>query len=151
MFFVKVLRSVNSIPRSQASERRSCSDKQAHLAREPRGDGPHVAATRSGRQEYRALVAQWKAQRAAERPTTAKLRARLRPPAESCNAHHASACQSWSSVSQLSVRSTAPYTNHLTPSRLHGELDYRTPNEIEAEYYAGLESPRLATASHGKH
>lgn len=31
------------------------------------------AATRSGRQEYRALVAQWKAQQAAKRPKTAKL------------------------------------------------------------------------------
>jgi IS30 family transposase len=31
------------------------------------------AATRSGRQEYRAMVAQWKAQQAAKRPKTAKL------------------------------------------------------------------------------
>ena len=31
------------------------------------------AATRSGKQEYRALVAQWKAQQAAKRPRTAKL------------------------------------------------------------------------------
>ena len=31
------------------------------------------AATRSGKQEYRALVAQWKAQQAAKRPETAKL------------------------------------------------------------------------------
>ena len=31
------------------------------------------AATRSGRLEYRALVAQWKAQQAAKRPKTAKL------------------------------------------------------------------------------
>jgi IS30 family transposase len=31
------------------------------------------AATRSGRQEYRAVVAQWKAQQAAKRPKTAKL------------------------------------------------------------------------------
>ena len=31
------------------------------------------AATRSGKQEYRALVAQWKAQQAAKRPKTAKL------------------------------------------------------------------------------
>lgn len=38
------------------------------------------AATRSGKQEYRALVAQWKAQQAAKRPKTAKLvsNARLR-------------------------------------------------------------------------
>ena len=33
------------------------------------------AATRSGKQEYRALVAQWKAQQAAKRPKTAKLAA----------------------------------------------------------------------------
>ncbi|MDF6104092.1 helix-turn-helix domain-containing protein, partial [Gordonia hongkongensis] len=31
------------------------------------------AATRSGKLEYRALVAQWKAQQAAKRPKTAKL------------------------------------------------------------------------------
>ena len=31
------------------------------------------AATRSGKQEYRALVAQWKAQQTAKRPKTAKL------------------------------------------------------------------------------
>lgn len=31
------------------------------------------AATRSGKQEYRALVAQWKAQQAAKRPKTARL------------------------------------------------------------------------------
>src|SRR5699024_147120 len=31
------------------------------------------AATRSGKQEYRAMVAQWKAQQAAKRPKTAKL------------------------------------------------------------------------------
>lgn len=24
---------------------------------------------------------------------------------------------------------------------LHGELDMRTPTEVEAEYYAGLETP----------
>ena len=31
------------------------------------------AATRSGKQEYRAVVAQWKAQQAAKRPKTARL------------------------------------------------------------------------------
>ncbi|PMB96877.1 IS30 family transposase, partial [Brevibacterium luteolum] len=36
------------------------------------------AATRSGKLEYRATVAQWKAQEAAKRPKTAKLVANLR-------------------------------------------------------------------------
>jgi transposase InsO family protein len=34
--------------------------------------------------------------------------------------------------------------------RLHGELGMLTPLEVEAAHYADLESPRLATASHGK-
>jgi transposase InsO family protein len=34
--------------------------------------------------------------------------------------------------------------------RLHGELGMLTPQEVEDGHYADLESPRLATASHGK-
>lgn len=34
--------------------------------------------------------------------------------------------------------------------RLNGELGMRTPLEAEAAYCADLESPRLATAGHGK-
>ena len=35
--------------------------------------------------------------------------------------------------------------------RLHGELGYRTPIEIESQHDADLETPALATASLGKH
>ncbi len=46
---------------------------------------------------------------------------------------------------------TLEYVWCCNNQRLHGELGYRTPAEAEAEYYGGLEPPRLATASHGKH
>jgi putative transposase len=35
--------------------------------------------------------------------------------------------------------------------RLHSELGYRTPTEVEAAYYADLEPPETATAALEKH
>jgi transposase InsO family protein len=56
----------------------------------------------------------------------------------------------WRTVEQVEL-ATLEWVWWWENPRLNGELDYRTPNEIEAEYYAGLESPMEALASHGKH
>jgi transposase InsO family protein len=55
----------------------------------------------------------------------------------------------WRTVEQVEL-ATLEWVWWWNNQRLHGELDYRTPIEVEASHYADLESPRLATASHGK-
>ncbi len=55
----------------------------------------------------------------------------------------------WRTVEQVEL-ATLEWVWWWNNVRLHGELDYRTPAEIEAEHYADHESPRLAPASHGK-
>ncbi|CAN5192917.1 hypothetical protein BH09ACT3_BH09ACT3_15590 [soil metagenome] len=55
----------------------------------------------------------------------------------------------WRTVEQVEL-ATLEWVCWWNNQRLHGELDYRTPTEVEAGYYADLESPGLATASHGK-
>ena len=54
----------------------------------------------------------------------------------------------WRSLEQVEL-ATLEWVWWFNNQRLHSELDYRTPAEVEAEYYAGT-SPVLATASHGK-
>lgn len=54
----------------------------------------------------------------------------------------------WLSVEQVEL-ATLEWVWRFNNHRLHSELDYRTPAEVEAEYYAG-KSPVLATATHGK-
>lgn len=55
----------------------------------------------------------------------------------------------WRTVEQVEL-ATVEYVWWWNNQRLHSELGYRTPAEVETEYYAGLESPVMATASHGK-
>jgi transposase InsO family protein len=55
----------------------------------------------------------------------------------------------WRTVEQVEL-ATLEWVWWWNNERLHGELDYLTPHEVEAAHYADLESPRLATASHGK-
>ena len=55
----------------------------------------------------------------------------------------------WRTVEQVEL-ATLEWVWWWNNQRLHGELDYRTPTEVEAGHYADLESPGLATASHGK-
>jgi len=55
----------------------------------------------------------------------------------------------WRTVEQVEL-ATLEWVWWWNNQRLHGELDYRTPAEIEAAHYADHESPRLAPASHGK-
>src|SRR5690606_22132357 len=55
----------------------------------------------------------------------------------------------WRTVEQVEL-ATLEWVWWWNNERLHGELHYRTPAEVEAAHYADLESPRLATASHGK-
>jgi putative transposase len=55
----------------------------------------------------------------------------------------------WRTVEQVEL-ATAEYVWWWNNQRLHSELGYRTPAEVETEYYADLESPVMATASHGK-
>ncbi len=55
----------------------------------------------------------------------------------------------WRTVEQVEL-ATLEWVWWWNNERLHGELDYRTPAEVEAQHYADHESPRLATASHGK-
>ena len=55
----------------------------------------------------------------------------------------------WRTVEQVEL-ATLEWVWWWNNQRLHGELEYRTPIEVEARHYADLESPRLATASHGK-
>ena len=55
----------------------------------------------------------------------------------------------WRTIEQVEL-ATLEWVWWWNNQRLHGELGLRTPHEVEARYYADLESPRLATASHGK-
>ncbi len=53
----------------------------------------------------------------------------------------------WRSVEHVEL-ATLEWVWWFNNQRLHSELDYRTPAEIEAEYYAE-NTPVLATAGHG--
>jgi transposase InsO family protein len=55
----------------------------------------------------------------------------------------------WRTVEQVEL-ATVEYVWWWNNQRLHSELGYRTPAEVETAYYADLESPVMATASHGK-
>ena len=55
----------------------------------------------------------------------------------------------WRTVERVEL-ATLEWVWWWNNQRLHGELGLLTPHEVEARYYADLESPRLATASHGK-
>ncbi len=54
----------------------------------------------------------------------------------------------WRTVEQVEL-ATLEYVWWWNNSRLHGELDYRPPVEIEDAYYAGLESAHPALAGQG--
>jgi putative transposase len=56
----------------------------------------------------------------------------------------------WRTVEQVEL-ATLEWVWWWNNQRLHGELGMKTPAEIEAAYYADLESPRLATARPEKH
>lgn len=51
----------------------------------------------------------------------------------------------WRTIEQVEL-ATLEYVWWWNNSRLHGELGYRTPVEVEQAYYAGQESPSLALA-----
>jgi transposase InsO family protein len=53
----------------------------------------------------------------------------------------------WRSVEQVEL-ATLEWVWWFNNQRLHSELDYRTPAEVEAAYYAGKD-PVLATVIHG--
>jgi transposase InsO family protein len=53
----------------------------------------------------------------------------------------------WRTVEQVEL-ATLEWVWWRNNQRLHSELDYRTPIEVAATYYAGHEPPVLATASH---
>ncbi|WP_222842895.1 DDE-type integrase/transposase/recombinase, partial [Bowdeniella nasicola] len=54
----------------------------------------------------------------------------------------------WRTVEQVEL-ATLEYVWWWNNARLHGELDYRTPVEVEEAYYAGLESAQTALAGQG--
>ncbi|MCW4384190.1 IS3 family transposase [Salinibacterium sp. SYSU T00001] len=54
----------------------------------------------------------------------------------------------WRTVEQVEL-ATLEYVWWWNNQRLHGELDMRTPVEVEDAYYAGLESANPAPAGHG--
>lgn len=56
----------------------------------------------------------------------------------------------WKTVEQVEL-ATLEWVWWWNTKRLHSELDYRTPIEVETDYYADIEPPVLATASHGNH
>jgi len=56
-------------------------------------------------------------------------------------------CHPWRTVEQVEM-ATLEWVWWFNNQRLHSELDYRTPAEVEAEYYA-KKDPVLATAIHG--
>ena len=56
----------------------------------------------------------------------------------------------WRTVEQVEL-ATLEWVWWWNNQRLHGELDMRTPAEVEAEYYADLESTETATAGLEKH
>ena len=55
----------------------------------------------------------------------------------------------WRTVEQVEL-ATLGWVWWWNNQRLHSELGYRTPAKVETQYYAGLESTAMATASHGK-
>lgn len=55
----------------------------------------------------------------------------------------------WRTIEQVEL-ATLEWVWWWNNQRLHSELGYRTPAEVEATHYADLESPGLVTASHGK-
>lgn len=55
----------------------------------------------------------------------------------------------WHTVEEVEL-ATLEWVWWWNNQRLHSELGYRTPAEVETAYYAGLESTVMATASHGK-
>lgn len=54
----------------------------------------------------------------------------------------------WRTIEQVEL-ATLEWVWWWNNQRLHSELGYLTPAEVEANHYADLESPELATASHG--
>ena len=54
----------------------------------------------------------------------------------------------WRTVKQVEL-ATLEYVWWWNHQHLHGELDYRTPTEVEAAYYAGHESPLPALTGQG--
>ena len=54
----------------------------------------------------------------------------------------------WRTVEQVEL-ATLEYVWWWNNSRLHGELDMRTPAEVEQAYYADLESAQPALAGQG--
>lgn len=56
----------------------------------------------------------------------------------------------WRTVEQVEL-ATLEWVWWWNNQRLHSELGYRTPTEIEDAYYADLESHQLTTVSPGKH
>ena len=54
----------------------------------------------------------------------------------------------WRTVEQVEL-ATLEYVWWWNNQRLHSELDYATPIEVEQAYYAGLESTQPATAGPG--
>lgn len=54
----------------------------------------------------------------------------------------------WQRVEQVEL-ATLEYVWWWNNARLHGELDYRNPTEVEDAYYAGHESARPAIAGQG--
>jgi transposase InsO family protein len=55
----------------------------------------------------------------------------------------------WRTVEQVEL-ATLEWVWWWNNQRLHSELGYRTPAEVEANYYADLETPETATAALGK-
>ena len=56
----------------------------------------------------------------------------------------------WRTVEQVEL-ATLEWVWWWNNQRLHSELGYRTPTEVEAAYYAGLETPETANAALEKH
>ena len=55
----------------------------------------------------------------------------------------------WRTVEQVEL-ATLEWVWWWSNQRLHSELGYHTPAEVEAAYHAGLETTETATAAHGK-
>lgn len=55
----------------------------------------------------------------------------------------------WRTIEQVEL-ATLEWVWWWNNQRLHAELDYRTPAEVEGAHYADLVTPVLATANHGK-
>ncbi|NKR09945.1 IS3 family transposase [Paenarthrobacter ureafaciens] len=55
-------------------------------------------------------------------------------------------CGPWRTVEQVEL-ATLEYVWWWNNQRLHGELDMRAPADVEADYYAGLDTPLGTPAS----